>query len=152
MPYHKNPPWGLLMCVTLSLAHIKCAHPLIPDISFRSVFKLPCILAKHCQDPFLLFFLIACAYGVSGCSDYPLCLSSPLHSSASVLSSSPLPAGIDKWLHPVSHGSPFCTAATDQERTAEHGYCYEPASCYQLWLTTHKTSQAVLHASSMLWC
>lgn len=80
--YHRNPPWRLLMCASFCLAHthIKCAHPHITDISFQSVFKLPRILVKHCQDPFLLFLLISCAYRVSGCPHSLLRFSSPLHS------------------------------------------------------------------------
>lgn len=91
MVYHRNPPWGLLrvhhslhLSRSHSYAHIKCVRPHIADISFRSVFKLPRVLVKHCKDLFLLFFLISCAYEVSGCPRSPICLSSPLHSSASL--------------------------------------------------------------------
>lgn len=112
------------VCIFLPLTHthIKCARPHITDISFRSAFKLPRILVKRCQDPFLLFLLISCVYGVSGCPHSTLRLSSPLHSSASMLSGSPLPSGSRnrQVVTPSLPQSPYCTAPTDQGRTAWH--------------------------------
>lgn len=65
--------WIFLFSLSLSLkTHIKSTHPYITDSSFQSDFKLPCILAKHRQDPLLLFLLISCVYGVSGCPPHAI--------------------------------------------------------------------------------
>lgn len=109
----------LFLALSLSHTHIKCAHPHITDISFRSLFKLPRILGEHCQDPILLFLLISCVYRVSGCPHSTL--PSLLHTSASLWLPSPPSASRNRQVvTPGLPWSPCCTAPTDQGRTAWH--------------------------------
>ncbi len=68
---------------SLSKTHIKSTHPYITDSSFQSDFKLPCILVKHCQDPFFIIPPnLLCLRG-----QRLLPSLTPPHSSASMLSS-----------------------------------------------------------------
>lgn len=111
--------WIFLFPLSLSKTHIKSTHPYITDSSLQSDFKLPCILVKHCQDPFLLFLLISCVYGVSGRPPMPLFpFSSPQHTSSHLCFNALQRAETDKRLHLDSHGAPYNATPTYQDRTA----------------------------------
>lgn len=117
---HKKPPCRLLMHHFPSLSRFLWNVPTHTSLTFLfcRVFKLPRILVKHWEDCFLFFFLILCAFEVSGCPCSPLFVFT-FSFTPPPQSSTPLQLGGHKWLHPVSQRN-TALLWQDQHRTAQH--------------------------------
>lgn len=110
MVRHKKPPCRLLMHHFPPLARSLWNVPTHTALTFLfcRVFKLPRVLVKLWEGCFL-FFLILCAFEVSGCPLLPnLCLYFLLHSPASEPNPSPACWEDTSGYTQCSRGAPLC--------------------------------------------